>query len=55
VAAELKEAFGVEATLIPGSGGVFEVKRDGDLIYAKAETGRFPNPGEVSGVIEEGR
>jgi predicted Rdx family selenoprotein len=26
---------------------VFEVKADGRLIFSKAETGRFPEPGEI--------
>lgn len=51
MAAELNEAFGVKATLIPGSGGIFEVKRDGELVYTKAETGRFPKAGEVTGIL----
>jgi selenoprotein W-related protein len=29
--------------LIPSSGGVFEVKVDGELIHSKKETGIFPN------------
>jgi selenoprotein W-related protein len=52
LAAELKKSLGTEATLIPGSGGIFEVKRDGDLVYTKAETGRFPKPGEVTSILE---
>ena len=31
-----------------GSGGVFDVKVDGKLVYSKHSTGRFPEPGEVS-------
>jgi selenoprotein W-related protein len=34
-------------TLIPGSGGIFNVKVDDTLIYSKKETGRFPEPGEI--------
>lgn len=34
-------------TLVPGSGGVFDVTVDGDLVYSKQKTGRFPEPGEV--------
>ncbi len=33
--------------LIDGSGGVFEVKVDGKLIYSKKATGRFPENDEV--------
>jgi selT/selW/selH-like putative selenoprotein len=34
--------------LIPGSGGIFDVTVDGTLVYSKDQTGRFPDPGEVS-------
>jgi len=37
----------VDATLIPGSGGVFDVVVDGKLIFSKKELARFPEPGEV--------
>ena len=30
-------------TLIPASGGCFEVKVDGDLLYSKLKTGQFPD------------
>jgi len=39
-------------TLIPGSGGIFEVTYNGQLIYSKAQTGRFPNPNEVEEKLE---
>lgn len=52
MAAELKAELGVEATLNPGSGGVFEVSRDGEIVYAKADTGRFPKPGEVTAILK---
>jgi selenoprotein W-related protein len=29
--------------LIPDGGGCFEVKVDGELIYSKLETGKFPD------------
>jgi selenoprotein W-related protein len=36
-----------EFTLIPSSGGVFEVTFNGELIFSKKELGRFPEDGEV--------
>jgi selT/selW/selH-like putative selenoprotein len=42
----------VEARLIPGSRGIFDVKRDGALIYSKYETDRFPQEGEVSRLLK---
>jgi selenoprotein W-related protein len=29
--------------LVPAGGGCFEVKVDGELIYSKLETGKFPD------------
>ena len=34
-------------TLVPGSGGVFEVDVDGDSIFSKKSLGRHAHPGEV--------
>jgi len=47
LAAEIKQSRGVDATLVPGSGGVFDVVVDGQLIFSKKQLGRFPEPGEV--------
>lgn len=44
-------AFGVDATLTKGSGGIFDVVVDGKLVFSKKETGRFPEPGEVPRLI----
>lgn len=43
----MREAFGVDAELIQGSGGIFDVIVDGKKVYSKHSTGRFPEPGEV--------
>jgi selenoprotein W-related protein len=37
--------------LIKGSGGIFEVVLDGTTLFSKHETGRFPEPDEVLGLI----
>jgi len=37
----------VQAELIKGGGGVFDVTADGALIYSKHRTGRFPENAEV--------
>jgi len=29
--------------LVPASGGCFEISLDGDLIYSKLKTGKFPD------------
>lgn len=48
----MKERFGVDAELIRGKDGVFDVRVDGKLIFSKHELGRFPEPGEVEAKIE---
>ena len=51
---ELNEAFSdIRVQLIPGHGGVFEVTLDDRLIYTKSDTGRFPNAGEIAGIINK--
>lgn len=39
--------------LIEGSGGVFEVTVDGDLVFSKIKLGRHAEPGEVLQLIKE--
>ena len=34
-------------TLIPSSGGVYEVTFGDQLIYSKKETGEFPDPEQI--------
>jgi selT/selW/selH-like putative selenoprotein len=43
--------LGIEASLVAGSNGIFDVKVDDKVVYSKFETGRFPEPGEVSKII----
>ncbi len=38
-------------TLIPGSGGVFEVEINGELVFSKKALGRHAEPGEVRAAI----
>jgi selenoprotein W-related protein len=40
-----------EFTLIPSSGGVFEVEVDGDLVYSKKATGRHAEYEDAAGPI----
>ncbi|MCG8462985.1 MAG: Rdx family protein [Holophagales bacterium] len=42
----------METELVKGSNGVFEVSLDGDLIFSKRSSGRFPDFGEVEGLVE---
>lgn len=43
-------------TLIKGSGGIFDIKCDGALIYSKQniDGNRFPNEGEITALIKKG-
>ena len=34
-------------TLVPASGGCFEVSLAGELVYSKLETGRFPDEEQI--------
>ena len=52
MADEIREGLGVEAELVAGAGGVFDITIDGKLIYSKDETGRFPDPGEALQLIQ---
>ncbi|NLW29857.1 MAG: SelT/SelW/SelH family protein [Fibrobacter sp.] len=47
MAQEIKETFGYEAQLVKSSGGVFEIEKNGKLIFSKKKTGKFPEPGEI--------
>jgi selT/selW/selH-like putative selenoprotein len=47
VAARIKQDLSVEPELIEGANGIFDVHKDGELVYSKQETGRFPEPEEV--------
>lgn len=39
--------------LIRGSGGIFEVRAEGGTLFSKAALGRFPEPGEVLGLLRK--
>lgn len=41
----------MDAELIRGTGGVFDVRADGTLIFSKGEHGRFPHDGEVEALL----
>jgi selT/selW/selH-like putative selenoprotein len=48
LAAELEQQFpDAEVELRPGSGGRFEVSKDGSPIFQKSKLGRHPKPGEI--------
>lgn len=42
-----------EVALVPDSGGIFEVRVDGDLIWSKRERGRFPESKELKQLVRD--
>ena len=51
MSAEINHAVDGGVALIPGSGGVFDVKKDGELIFSKHELGRFPGKDEIVSLL----
>ena len=51
MAAEIKQLRGVESTLVPGSGGEFEISLDGRLVFSKKQASRFPDTDEVLSLL----
>tara|TARA_B110000967_G_C18607414_1_gene422286 strand:- start:471 stop:632 length:162 start_codon:yes stop_codon:yes gene_type:complete len=52
LSAELQTIMGAEIKLIADGKGIFDVSVDGQLIYSKYQTGRFPKPGEVTALFK---
>ena len=52
LAQELHRKFHVTPQLVPGDNGIFDVIIDGECVFSRAETGRFPRPGEI--VVKRG-
>jgi selenoprotein W-related protein len=42
-----------EVALIPGQGGVFDVRVDGVLVFSKSVEGRFPEAGELKQLVRD--
>jgi selenoprotein W-related protein len=50
----VKQSFPkAELTMVPSSGGVFEVEVDGTLVFSKKALGRHAEPGEVLELIRQ--
>ena len=52
MAAEIKEAHGVDAELIRGANGIYDIVVDGETIFSKHTEGRFPYDNEVLELLE---
>jgi selenoprotein W-related protein len=56
MAQELLSTFEQETggvTLVPGSGGVFEIRVDGTPIWSRQEEGRFPEIKELKRLVRD--
>ena len=42
-----------ELALVPGTGGVFEVRVDGAPVWSRAERGRFPEAKELKQLVRD--
>jgi selenoprotein W-related protein len=42
-----------ELALVPGTGGVFEVRVDGTPVWSRAERGRFPEAKELKQLVRD--
>jgi selenoprotein W-related protein len=42
-----------EVALVPGTGGIFTVKLDAELIFSRKEAGRFPESKELKQLIRD--
>jgi selenoprotein W-related protein len=42
-----------EVALVPGTGGVFDIRIDGDLIWSRSAEGRFPEVKEVKRLVRD--
>ena len=47
LAAELKHELGVDAQLVASDNGIFDVIVDGEKIFSRYDSGRFPAAGEL--------
>jgi hypothetical protein len=45
-------AEGFSAEAIAGGKGQFDIVVDGDVVFSKHELGRFPENGEILGLLE---
>jgi selenoprotein W-related protein len=42
-----------EVALVPGQGGVFEVRLDGQVLFARSAEGRFPESKELKQLVRD--
>ncbi len=42
-----------EVALLPGTGGIFEIRLDGELLWSRKERGRFPESREIKQMVRD--
>ncbi len=42
-----------EVALVPGTGGVFDIRLDGQLLFSRKDTGRFPEAKEIKQLVRD--
>lgn len=42
-----------EVALLPGTGGIFEVRLNSEILWNKKQAGRFPEPKEIKQLIRD--
>ena len=56
IAQELLTTFGTtlgEVALMPGTGGIFEVRVNGQCVFSRKEQGRFPESKELKQLVRD--
>ena len=56
MAQELLMTFGTdlqEVALVPGTGGIFEVHLNGELLFSRQQAGRFPESKELKQLVRD--
>ncbi len=53
MAAAISNATGTESDLIRGGKGIFDVVVDGELVFSKYDTGRFPEDDEILSALPQ--
>jgi selT/selW/selH-like putative selenoprotein len=51
----IQDKYGITSKLIEGSGGAFEVRIDGRLVFSKLKQFRFPEEDEIFAAIDRAR
>jgi selenoprotein W-related protein len=52
LAARIQQDFSVGSELIRGDDGIFDVVVDGDRVFSKHESGRFPSEDEIAELLK---